>query len=100
MTYSVRLLPEAYQDLQNLYHFYEVQTEGLGQYCVDSVFVELDRLAFFAGIHLKALGYHRALTKRFPLSIYYTFNTEEVVVVAILDNRAHPQKRISRLAKN
>ena len=99
MNEQIKLLPESQDDLTELYKFYENQAEGLGEYCIDVIFAELDRLKFFAGIHPKLFNYHRCLTPRFPVSIYYKIVNQDVIIAAILDNRTNPQKSEKRLNK-
>jgi len=45
---------------------------------------------YFGGIHQVVNGYHRALSKRFPFSIYYDIKSETLTVVAVLDARQDP----------
>lgn len=92
MTYRLKLLPEARQDVKTLRQFYDKQAFGLGEYCIDAIVADLDRLKFFAGIHPKVFGYYRSLVHRFPVSIYYSVIMDEVVIAAILDNRKNPKK--------
>lgn len=35
-----------------------------------SIFSDIDSLQLYAGIHLKAFGYFRLLSKRFPYAVY------------------------------
>lgn len=97
MVYPIKLLPEAYEDLKAIELFYDNQVPRLGQYCVDLLFSELDRLSYFAGVHAKVKGCHRMLVQRFPLSIYYSVSGECVTVIAILDNRQNPIDNLNRL---
>jgi plasmid stabilization system protein ParE len=99
MTYRLKLLPEARQDVKDLQQFYNKQAVGLGEYCIDAIVTDLDRLRFFAGIHPKVFGYHRSLVHRFPVSIYYAVMYDEVVVAGILDNRKNPKKIYKTLLK-
>lgn len=62
----------------------------LGEYFLLSLASDIDSLRFFAGIHLKQFGFHRALSKRFPFGIYYLLSEELVSVYAILDLRRDP----------
>jgi len=97
MIYSIKLLPEAYEDLEAIQLFYDTQAPNLGHYCTDFLVSELDRLSYFAGVHGKVKGFHRMLVQRFPLSIYYRIIDDSVTVVAILDNRQDPKHHMSRL---
>lgn len=93
----VRLLSTAERDLEDGFHFYESQSQDLGIYFLDSLFAEIDSLAFFGGIHPKFFGYHRLLSQRFPFAIYYRIIEKTVVVFAILDCRRNPSWTRARL---
>ena len=64
---KIRILSPAERDLEEGYHFYESQSSGLGSYFLDSLYSDIDSLAYFEGIHQVVFGYHRQLSKRFPL---------------------------------
>jgi len=65
---KIKILESATQDLVRGFTFYEEQSEGLGQYFLDSLFADIDSLSFYAGIHsVHFKKYHRLLSKRFPL---------------------------------
>jgi len=86
----IHILDEAQQDLIDGFHFYERQSEHLGDYFLDSLFADIDSLRLYAGIHVKHRGYHRLLSKRFPFAIYYLVESEVVRVRAVLDCRRDP----------
>lgn len=67
----IRLLPEAERDLELGRDFYESQQAGLGRYFTECLASDIDSLALYGGIHEQYLGFHRALSKRFPFVIYY-----------------------------
>ena len=67
----VKILSIAEDDLEEGYRFYESQADGLGIYFLDTLYSDIDSLAYFAGIHRVVLGYHRLLSKRFPFAVYY-----------------------------
>jgi plasmid stabilization system protein ParE len=89
---KVRILPSAINDLSEGGWFYERQGEGLGAYFMDTLFSEIDSLALYGGIHLKVLGFHRMLSKRFPFAIYYRVNDNVVEIWRVLDCRQNPRK--------
>ncbi len=78
-------------DIAEGYWFYERQSAGLGDYFRTCIFADVESLMYFAGVHEKEFGFHRALGKRFPFGIYYTLDADNVTIVAILDLRRHPQ---------
>src|SRR4030043_1738142 len=87
---KIRILSPAERGLEEGYRFYESQALGLGSYFVDSLYSDIDSLAYFGGIHQVVFGYHRQLSKRFPFAVYYRIIDDEVVVFAVLDCRRIP----------
>jgi plasmid stabilization system protein ParE len=88
---NLRLLESALRDLTNGRNFYERQSQGLGNYFLDSLFSDIDSLVLYAGIHRKLWGFHRLLSKRFPYGIYYQFDGKNVLVYRVLDLRQNPR---------
>lgn len=87
----IRLSAAAEQQLRVGYRFYERQTEGLGDYFLDSLMADIESLRIHAGVHEVFFGkYHRMLAKRFPYSMYYRVQGKVILVYAVLDNRRHP----------
>jgi len=87
----VRILETARDDLIEGFHFYEQQETGLGDYFLSRIYADIEALKIFCGIHPKAYrGFQRALSNRFPFAIYYTHDTEAVLVRAVVDCRRNP----------
>jgi len=73
------------------YYFYESQSEGVGEYFLDSLYSDIDSLIINAGVHSIYFDkYHRMLSKRFPFAVYYQTKDTTVTVYAILDCRQNP----------
>jgi plasmid stabilization system protein ParE len=89
---KIEVLDEAVEDLIAGYYFYEKQSEGLGEYFLDSLYAEIGSLALTAGIHAKSLGSYRYVAKRFPYAIYYRLHGNIIRVRAVWDCRQHPGK--------
>ncbi len=90
--HAVRIGASAERDLLVGFEFYETQAAGLGQYFLDSLFSDIDALALYAGVHPKPLsGLHRSLSRRFPFAIYYDFDGNTAIVLAVLDCRRNPR---------
>lgn len=88
---QVVVLQSAKDDLREGYLFYERQGGAyLGNYFLSTLQGELASLALYAGIHNKRFGFHRALARRFPYSIYYGIEDGEARVYGVLDNRRDP----------
>jgi hypothetical protein len=95
----IRILTPAEKDLQEGYGFYESQCPGLGSYFLDSLYSDIDSLAYYGGIHQVVFSYHRQLSKRFPFAVYYRIIDDVVVVFAVLDCRRNPSWIRERLMK-
>jgi hypothetical protein len=63
----IEILAEAQQDLIDGYRFYERQSEGVGDYFLDSLFSDIDSLAIYAGIHAMEFGLLPAVGQTIPL---------------------------------
>ena len=87
---KVTILDAAERDIEEGYRFYERQSVGLGAYFLDSLYSDIDSLAYYAGIHHVVFGYHRLLCRRFPFAVYYQVLEGRVVVMAVLDCRRSP----------
>lgn len=94
----IKILSTAENDLEEGHRFYESQADGLGNYFLDSLYSDIDSLAYFAGIHRIVFGYHRLLSKRFPFAVYYRIANDEVIVFAVLDCRRNPNWTRKKLA--
>ena len=98
-TYMLIVTELAHEDLQKAKLFYDKQDVYLGDYFIDSMFIDLDSLQFYGGIHEKHFGYYKMLAKRFPFAIYYDIEEESIVVHAVLDTRQDPNATEQRLSK-
>lgn len=87
---NVRVLEDALVDLADGYRFYEKQSPGLGVYFLDSLWSDIDSLAFFGGMHPVMFECRRLLSKRFPFAVFYRVEGREVLVRAVLDCRRNP----------
>jgi plasmid stabilization system protein ParE len=86
----IEISADAEQDLTDGFWFYERQSVGLGNYFRSCLIADIDSLEYFAGVHEVENGYHRALSKRFPIGIYYSCLNSVVTIVAVLDLRREP----------
>ncbi len=53
---KVTILDAAETDLESGYRFYERQSQGLGMFFLDSLYSDIDSLAYFGDIHGKVYG--------------------------------------------
>ena len=94
----VRIIREAHEDIGDGRRFYDEQESGLGRYFLSTIIADIRSLRNYAGIHPVRYGYYRLLVRRFPYSIYYDKDGDDVSVVAVLDNRRDPAWIVRRLS--
>lgn len=93
----IEILDSAEQDLIDGFNFYEIKSQGLGDYFLDSVYADIESLLLYYGIHPKHFDYYRLLAKRFPFAIYYRIQGKKIRVYAVLDCRKNPKSIHERL---
>ncbi|MCP4157809.1 MAG: type II toxin-antitoxin system RelE/ParE family toxin [bacterium] len=88
---KIKILQSARKDLIDGYRFYEIQSEGVGEYFLDALYSDIDSLIINAGIHpIHFAKFHRLLSKRFPFAVYYRIEGDTALVYAVLDCRRDP----------
>ncbi len=96
MTLDVRIRPEAEQDMAEAALWYEQQQRGLGQDFLDEALDVFMRLAEMPlGYELVHRSARRALLRRFPFAVFYTFE-EDVVILGVLHGSRHPRHWMRR----
>jgi len=94
--YSVA--PEAELDLAEAYDWYEDQRIGLGEdflSCVDACFQRICRTP--NGYEVVVKDYRRAILRRFPYVVFYTFSESHVTVYGIFHSAQDSEKWRRRL---
>ena len=87
---TVVVLEDAAADIELGRRFYEFCEIGIGDYFVDSIFSDLQRLGDISGIHPFHFGFRRMLCQRFPFAIYYQVEDDTAYVYGVLDLRRDP----------
>lgn len=96
---KIKILSAAEADIEEGYRFYESRYPGLGSYFLDTIYSDIDSLAYFGGMHRIVMGHHRLLSKRFPFAVYYRVVDNDVIIFAVLDCRRSPSWTRERLIK-
>jgi len=94
---KIHILDEAIYDLRISAQFYEDQKSGLGTYFLDTLFSDIESLHLYAGVHIQIEGFYRLLSKRFPVAVYYQFDSDLVYIFAVLDCRRNPSDNLEIL---
>lgn len=97
MTFEVRIRPEAEQDMTEAASWYEQQQRGLGRDFLDEALAVFMRLAESPlGYELVHRSARRALLRRFPFAVFYSFERGVVLVVGVLHASRHPRNWMHR----
>jgi plasmid stabilization system protein ParE len=89
---AYRLLPPAEEEMIEAALFYETASPGLGDDFLDDIQHAIDTARkhpeLGAGV---AHGFRRMLIRRFPFTVIYAVESEQVVVVAVAHQRRRPE---------
>jgi plasmid stabilization system protein ParE len=81
MAADLKIAPEAQQDVDGAYSWYEDRRPGLGEEflgCLDACIQTISRMPeLYAKVHEE---YRRALVRRFPYAIFYEYTGGKVIV--------------------
>ena len=97
MKYNLILRPEAEQDMQGAFGWYEDRVTGLGRQFlrhVDTAISHVNRSPLTCPAIYRSI--RRKLTRRFPFGIFYLITDDKIIVLAVLHARRAPslwQKR-------
>lgn len=84
---------DALEDIELAFDWYEEQSHGLGQVFIDCLEQGVQNIIEFPDTFpITHRQYRRKLIKKFPFSIFYTIEINEIIVHAVFDNRQHPKK--------
>ena len=86
-----RLLPPAEEEMTEAAVFYEAARSGLGELYLNDIQRAIDTIRErpHLGVAI-AYGFRRALVRRFPFSVIYAVEGEDIVVVAVAHQRRGP----------
>jgi hypothetical protein len=95
---QIRISEDAFDDLNQGFLFYEMQSFGLGDYFTSCLRADIEGLKITAGVHpIVYQDYHRCLSRTFPYGIFYSCDNDIVTIWAVLDLRRDPQWIAERL---
>lgn len=99
MPISLIITKKAQEDLDDAYQWYEEKEPGLGKEFIRSVGAKIAEIKRYPLHHLVLQNNHvrRALTNRFPFSIYFENKKELITIFAILHHRRSPEFWKSRI---
>ena len=84
----------ARDDLELAFSWYERQRRGLGFDFLDCVEVALQSITESPEMYqIRYSNFRGCVIRRFPFSVFYTVEYNEIIVYSVFDNRQSPQKR-------
>jgi plasmid stabilization system protein ParE len=99
MTAELVIAPEAQNDVDDAYRWYEKRRFGLGEEflgCVDACIQAICRMPeIHPQIHEE---YRRALVRRFPYAVFFECSAEKITVYSIFHTSQNPEKWHNRLS--
>ena len=97
MTYPLTIEPEAKDDLERAYIWYEDRRPGLGRAFLERVEELFDRLRQTPEMHAATYrNVRQTLVKRFPYVVCYTVEAAHVYVIAVFHGHRDPEAWKSR----
>ena len=93
MKYKIIIRPEAEDDLEEAFQWYEEQNPGLGlEYllCIDAAFdiIIIRNPKLYQKVYKNI---RRALPRRFPYGIFYIIEDDKIIVLAVLHAKRDPR---------
>jgi toxin ParE1/3/4 len=89
---AYRLLPPAEEEMIEAALFYETASSGLGGDFLDDIQHAIDMAREHPDLGLGvAHGFRRMLVRRFPFTVIYAVESDQIVVVAIAHQRRRPE---------
>ena len=94
----VRFLVPAEEEMLEAAFYYEMQVEKLGTNFLDIVEAAATEIAGNPDVWPEIeKGIRRRLIRRFPYSILYAFDENEVIIVAVMHQKQKPRYWLGRL---
>jgi plasmid stabilization system protein ParE len=98
MVAKLIVAPEAEDDVAESYAWYEDRRLGLGEELLSCIDACIESICRAPEIYSVVYGnYRRALTRRFPYSVFYEYVDDTVTVYGVLHTSHDPDKWRKRL---
>lgn len=91
---KLRYTDRAKDDVELAFAWYERQRRGLGFEFLDCVEIAVKSIIENSEMYkIHYLNFKSCVVRRFPFSVFYTVEENEIVVHSVFDNRQDPEKR-------
>ena len=100
MTYAIRFLPEVEEDVVAVYSWYEEKARGLGEEFLRIFYAYASEIPRNPLLYPKVYHeFRRRLLRRFPYSIYFRVEGNEIVVFGLFHSARDPHSIRARLGE-
>jgi toxin ParE1/3/4 len=93
MIYPIIVRPEAEEDINDAFLWYESQSIGLGTEFIRSIDASFSSIirnpSMYAKIHHTI---RRALVRRFPYGVFYILDNNTIIILSVMHIRRHPRR--------
>ncbi|MBS4022874.1 MAG: type II toxin-antitoxin system RelE/ParE family toxin [Dethiobacter sp.] len=91
---NVRYTDRSKGDIEVAFEWYEKQRKGLGFDFLDCVEISIKSICTFPEMYqIHYSDFRGCAIRRFPFSIFYTSEEEEIIIHSVFNNRQDPEKR-------
>jgi plasmid stabilization system protein ParE len=91
---KLRYTNRSKDDVELAFAWYERQRRGLGFEFLDCIEVALQNIAAYPEMYQIRYSFFRGCPiRRFPFSIFYTIEDNQIVIHSAFDNRQDPKKK-------
>ncbi|MBG0780217.1 MAG: type II toxin-antitoxin system RelE/ParE family toxin [Desulfotignum balticum] len=91
---KLRYTDRAMDDLDLAFAWYERQRRGLGFDFLDCVEIAVKSIIEnYAMYRIHYLNFRGFVVRRFPFTVFYTVEENEIVLHSVFDNRQNPEKK-------
>ncbi len=99
VTRQIIVRPEAEQEVQQAFHWYQEQSEGLGFEFLRAIEACLSGVTRnpFAYAVVKVPNVRRAIVRRFPYALFYLVDDDAIVVIAAFNVKRRPIDWLRRI---
>ena len=98
MAHTIIIRPEAENDINTTFDWYEQQHAGLGKEFAQELSASMDRIMGSPRLYSELYrDIRRALLRKFPFGVYYLLNDEKIIVLSVLHLAMDPVKWKSRI---
>lgn len=92
MIYTLRFLPEVEEDAVNSYIWYEAKSRGIGEEFLRMFYAYANEISWNPLLYPKVYqDFRRRLLRRFPYAIYFTVESDQIIVFGLFHCARNPQ---------